>query len=139
MGSFSRGGYGGPQPARQRIGEERRDGRTAIEELRRRFDVRFQKQRESEAQRPDPRIVAPAEPRSVEGLKRVVSTPTPGSASSAGVCPYNVGDRVEHPKFGVGIINRIENMATDHKVVVDFGGQYGEKTLLAKFAKLTKL
>jgi DNA helicase-2/ATP-dependent DNA helicase PcrA len=50
-----------------------------------------------------------------------------------------VGDRVEHPKFGVGIINRIEPMATDHKVVVDFGGQYGEKTLLAKFAKLTKL
>ena len=29
-GAFSRGGYGGPQPARQRIGEERRDGRTAI-------------------------------------------------------------------------------------------------------------
>ncbi|MBQ5618839.1 MAG: DUF3553 domain-containing protein, partial [Alistipes sp.] len=49
-----------------------------------------------------------------------------------------VGDRVEHPKFGVGVVRRVEMMATDHKVVVDFG-QYGEKTLLAKFAKLQKL
>ena len=135
MGSFTRGGYGGPKPAAQRT-EERRDGRTAIEELRRRFDVRFQKQREQSAQKPDPRIVAPVEPRSMEGLKRVASTPA--GASSLGPCPYATGDRVEHPKFGVGVVRRVEMMATDHKVVVDFG-TYGEKTLLAKFAKLQKL
>ena len=138
MGSFTRGGYGGPQPAHQRTGEERRDGRTAIEELRRRFDVRFQKQRDSEPQRPDPRIVAPVQPRSTEGLRRVATTPSVGTASSVGECPYSVGDRVEHPKFGVGEVRRVEMLATDHKVVVDFG-QYGEKTLLAKFAKLQKL
>ena len=135
MGSFSRGGYGGPKPAAQRT-EERRDGRTAIEELRRRFDVRFQKQRDESTQKPDPRIVAPVEPRSMEGLKRVQSAAATGSA--LGACPYAVGDRVEHPKFGVGVVRRTEAMATDHKVVVDFG-QYGEKTLLAKFAKLQKL
>ena len=135
MGSFSRGGYGGPKPAAQRT-EERRDGRTAIEELRRRFDVRFQQKREQGAQKPDPRIVAPVEPRSTEGLKRVSSTPA--SSTPLGACPYAVGDRVEHPKFGVGVVRRVEMMATDHKVVVDFG-QYGEKTLLAKFAKLQKL
>ena len=135
MGSFSRGGYGGPKPAAQRT-EERRDGRTAIEELRRRFDVRFQKQRDESTQKPDPRIVAPVEPRSMEGLKRVQSATATGSA--LGACPYAVGDRVEHPKFGVGVVRRTEAMATDHKVVVDFG-QYGEKTLLAKFAKLQKL
>ena len=135
MGSFSRGGYGGPKPAAQRT-EERRDGRTAIEELRRRFDVRFQKQREQGTQKPDPRIVAPIEPRSTEGLKRVSSAPA--SSTPLGACPYAVGDRVEHPKFGVGVVRRVEMMATDHKVVVDFG-QYGEKTLLAKFAKLQKL
>ena len=60
-------------------------------------------------------------------------------ATPAAPCHYSVGDRVEHPKFGVGIINRIENLTTDHKLVVDFGGAYGEKTLLAKFAKLEKL
>ena len=47
-----------------------------------------------------------------------------------------MGDRVEHPKFGVGRIERIEPLATDHKLVVNFE-EYGSKTLLAKFAKLT--
>ena len=129
------------------------DGGSAIEALRRRFDVRFQQKREQEARAgmggvgggvggqrtvPDPKLVRSVEPRSTEGMRRVPVTPR-NDAVAAGPCAYNVGDRVEHPKFGVGIINRIENMATDHKVVVDFGGQYGEKTLLAKFAKLTKL
>ena len=49
-----------------------------------------------------------------------------------------MGERVEHPKFGVGIVRRIETLATDHKLVVAFDNA-GEKTLLAKFAKLTKL
>ena len=137
MGNFSRGGFGGPQPARQRVGEERRDGRTAIEELRRRFDVRFQQKREEGAKRqPDPKIVAPIQPRSTEGMRRVVSQPATGATAVA--CKYGVGDRVEHPKFGVGVVRRVEAMAEDHKVVVDFG-TYGEKTLLAKFAKLEKL
>ncbi len=136
MGSFSRGVTGGPQPSRQRV-EERRDGRTAIEELRRRFDVRFQQKRSAEGPKPqpDPKLVAPI--RSTEGLKRLPTTPVRDSAP-LGNCPYAVGDRVEHPKFGVGEVCRVEVMATDHKVVVDFGS-YGEKTLLAKFAKLQKL
>ena len=45
---------------------------------------------------------------------------------------------VSHLKFGAGVIRRIETLASDHKLVVEFSG-YGEKTLLAKFAKLTKL
>ena len=53
-------------------------------------------------------------------------------------CAYNVGDSVLHPKFGRGRIERIEPLATDHKVVVAFDS-YGSKTLLAKFANLTKL
>ena len=137
MGNFSRGGFGGPQPTRQRATEERRDGRTAIEELRRRFDVRFQQKREEGAKRqPDPKIVAPIQPRSTEGMRRVVSQPATGANAAA--CKYGIGDRVEHPKFGVGVVRRVEAMAEDHKVVVDFG-TYGEKTLLAKFAKLEKL
>jgi DNA helicase-2/ATP-dependent DNA helicase PcrA len=65
-------------------------------------------------------------------------TPSVAGAGAVTSCPYQIGDRVEHPKFGVGVIQRIEPLATDHKVVVDFGS-YGEKTLLAKFAKLEKL
>ena len=61
------------------------------------------------------------------------------SGSAAAVSgEYVVGQRVEHPKFGVGIVQRIETLSTDHKLVVAFDNA-GEKTLLAKFAKLTKL
>ena len=135
MGNFSRGQH--TTPSHYPRNEERRDGRTAIEELRRRFDVRFQQQREQGArQQPDPRIISTPQPRSTENLKRITPSAA-GSAPLAG-CNYAVGDRVEHPKFGVGTIRRVEAMATDHKVVVEFGN-YGEKTLLAKFAKLQKL
>ena len=82
------------------------------------------------------------------GVRRAVSdgaaVPMSGVAGGTGAsqaavsCGYAVGERVEHPKFGVGIVNRIEVLATDCKLIVEFGG-FGEKTLLAKFAKLTKL
>ena len=65
-------------------------------------------------------------------------TPQMGSGTPSGACDYAVGDRVSHPKFGAGRVERIEELATDHKVVIAFDN-YGSKTLLAKFAKLTKL
>ena len=132
MGNFQRGGVsrGGSR------GEERRDGRTAIEALRQQFDYRFQKKREEEKRKPDPRLVAPVKPRSTEGMRRVESAPA-GSSASVGACAYAVGERVEHPTFGAGEVVRIESLATDYKVVVNFSGS--EKTLLAKFAKLKKL
>ena len=135
MGNFSRGGFGGPQPARQRV-EERRDGRTAIEELRRRFDVRFQQKRAEEGvkRQPDPKLVAPIQPRSTEGLRRVVTT-TGGVATKS---RYSAGQRVEHPKFGVGIIQRVDVVGEDNKLVIRFDS-VGEKTLMEKFAKLEKL
>ena len=92
--------------------------------------------------RPDPALVEPLRT-STEGMRRVGVRPA--AAADAGVpaggAPtggYVVGQRVEHPKFGVGIVERIETLATDHKLVVRFDNA-GEKTLLAKFAKLTKL
>ena len=69
------------------------------------------------------------------GLRQAGSDST--TPTSAG-CNYAVGERVEHPKFGRGTVERIEVLATDHKVVVAFDN-YGSKTLLAKFAKLTKV
>ena len=150
MGNFSRGGYGSNYGGNGGYGGGSRgqgaqrngEGKTAIEELRKRFDYRFQKERDERTagvkHSPDPRLVAqPAPQRSTEGMRRVSSGPSHG-ASPLGPCAYEVGNRVEHPKFGVGIVSRIDTMAEDYKLVVDFG-QYGEKTLLAKFAKLTKL
>jgi DNA helicase II / ATP-dependent DNA helicase PcrA len=45
------------------------------------------------------------------------------------------GQRVEHPKFGFGIVSKMDANGTDRKAVVKFDG-VGEKTLLLSFAKL---
>ena len=120
-----------------------KDGRTAVEELRRRFDYRFQTKPQNMPKPTPPKPVVTEPIRtSTEGLRRLgitrkVEGESAPSAAALG-CSYKVGERVEHPKFGVGTIRHIEALATDHKLIVEFGG-YGEKTLLAKFAKLTKL
>ena len=140
-GADRRQGYGTPYGGAH--DEERRDGRTAIEELRRQYDVRFQRQRQAAGgsgapQRPaapDPCLAA--QPRQPENMRRIPVVQRDDAAPAA-ACGYAEGDRVEHPKFGAGTVVRIESLTTDHKVVVDFGG-YGQKTLLAKFAKLRKL
>ncbi len=160
----------GEMPMRRK--SEEGGGRTAIEELRRRFDVRFQQQkpageaserpggypqrtngfprRQSGLSRPqqapqrtapDPSLVA-APRTSTEGMRRLGARPAAGLPHPSPASPvaggYAVGQRVEHPKFGVGEIVRIETLAADQKLMVAFGSA-GEKTLLAKFAKLTKL
>ena len=85
---------------------------------------------------PDPALVQPLRT-STERMRRLGVRPAGGSGSLS-ASEYTVGQRVEHPMFGVGIVERIETLATDHKLVVRFD-HAGEKTLLAKFAKLTKL
>ena len=159
----------GQTPVRE---EAAAGGRTALEELRRRFDVRYQ-QRAGGSGKPsfggakssfggrggaysggsrpesgapsfggqggtDSAFRRPALQRPVvpENLRRLGggAAPAAGNAAASG---YAVGERVEHPKFGCGKIVRIETLAADHKLVVVFE-EYGEKTLLAKFAKLTK-
>ena len=159
----------GQTPVRE---EAAAGGRTALEELRRRFDVRYQQRAGgscnpsfggakssfggrggaySGGSRPEsgapsfggqggtdsafrrPALQRPGVP---ENLRRLGggAAPAAGNAAASG---YAVGERVEHPKFGCGEIVRIETLAADHKLVVVFE-EYGEKTLLAKFAKLTK-
>ena len=91
---------------------------------------------------PDPALVQTPRP-STDGMRRVgVRQAMDGGLSAGSAAPvsgeYAVVQRVEHPKFGVGIVQRIETLAEDHKLVVAFDNA-GEKTLLAKFAKLTKL
>ena len=159
----------GQTPVRE---EAAAGGRTALEELRRRFDVRYQQRAGgsgnpsfggakssfggrggaySGGSRPEsgapsfggqggtdsafrrPALQRPVVP---ENLRRLGggAAPAAGNAAASG---YAVGERVEHPKFGCGEIVRIETLAADHKLVVVFE-EYGEKTLLAKFANLTK-
>ena len=121
---------------------------SAIDALRRRFDVRYQqKARDERRETRDERKVLNTQlstlhsplstsQRDVSGMRRV-NTSTVGQVTSE-PCAYSAGERVEHPKFGKGEIVQVVPLATDHKLVVRFASGE-EKTLLSKLAKLTKL
>ncbi len=122
---------------------------SAVEALRKQYDYRhaqksqpaqrFQQKTQKPTQAPNPNIIST--PPSTFGMKRVATRPAvipEGASQPQNNSAYSVGDCVEHPKFGKGTISRIENLATDHKLIVAFES-FGEKTLLAKFAKLTKV
>lgn len=121
------------RPASPYQRRNRSEQQQPIERLRRQFDYRQKQQPQTP---PPPR---PATPPSTAGMKRVgLRTHNAMEGVPMAASNYEVGQMVEHPRFGAGTIKAIEAMSTDHKLVVDFGAQ-GEKTLLAKFAKLTKL
>ena len=91
------------------------------------------------SERPRPEVIntpPPIDP-SRAGM-RSVGVHRDGEATPLGDCAYKVGDRVSHPKFGAGRVERIDPLTTDYKVTIAFD-TYGTKTLLANFAKLTKL
>ena len=91
-------------------------------------------------QRPRADIISTPQPLDParSGMRSLGARQAESGVAFAGACDYRVGERVAHPKFGAGTIERIEPLTTDHKVVVLFDS-YGSKTLLAKFAKLRKL
>ena len=94
---------------------------------------------QSQPQRPRADIIATPKPLDpARAGMRSVGVRSEAQASPVEGCAYRIAERVEHPKFGAGTVERIEALATDHKVVVNFD-EYGSKTLLAKFAKLRKL
>ena len=117
---------------------------SALDVLRRRFDVRYQQKTKEERREPrtERRDVAvfqrpqSTQQRDVTGMRRV-ATSTVGQVTTE-ACSYSVGERVEHPKFGRGEVIQVVPLATDHKLVVRFASGE-EKTLLSKLAKLTKL
>ena len=51
---------------------------------------------------------------------------------------FNVGDNVTHERFGKGVITTIIGEGNETKAVVDFANA-GERTLMLKFARLTKV
>ncbi len=107
----------------------------AIAEMRRRFDVRYQKRDDRQASHQKVQHTPP----NIGGMQSLgVRKKGDEVESSASGCGYSIGEKVEHPKFGRGEISAIETLVGDHKLVVTFN-DYGQKTLLAKFAKLTKI
>lgn len=116
------------------------ESRPKFESLKSRYDAPRGASHSDTPQRPRPEIISTPRPLDPErsGMRSVGVRPSEGTQQGAGECEYRVGERVAHPKFGAGTVERIEPLTTDHKVVVAFDS-YGSKTLLAKFAKLSKL
>jgi len=65
------------------------------------------------------------------------SAPTPAWASEPAAGGLRVGQNVQHPKFGFGVIVATEGRGADARVQVNFGGGTGMKWLALEYAKLT--
>ena len=83
-----------------------------------------------------------SQPGSVYGSGHPAAGSSPAGAGATGASTslsasgeYAVGMRVEHAKFGAGVITAIEEWTNDIKLTVDFG-PVGTKVLLKKFARL---
>jgi len=57
--------------------------------------------------------------------------------SPAQISSIMPGMKVQHDKFGIGMVQVIEGSGDSRKAIVFFGGGIGQKQLMLKFAKLT--
>ena len=89
---------------------------------------------------PKPRAVAPRQPEKPvdpfgANFKRVYNAVAPRPmASAASASDLHEGARIEHQRFGIGTVVRIEGTGENTKATVDFT-HAGTKQLLLKFAK----
>lgn len=79
--------------------------------------------------RPTPSAVRPS------SLVRLTSTTVANTATSRPSISLNIGDLVQHERFGMGTVCELDGSGNGAKAVVDFQG-VGQKTLLLSFAKL---
>jgi len=80
----------------------------------------------------------------VSGIKKTVTSqpvvkPTsykpPADFKPSDTSQLKAGQKVEHPKFGFGSVNHVDESGPDRKARIQFEG-FGEKTLLLSFAKI---
>ncbi|MCS2320380.1 ATP-dependent helicase [Bacteroides fragilis] len=85
-----------------------------------------------ERERPKAQIIAPTVPRN---LKKVSGTMlSPSSASGAGVAGVQPGQTIEHERFGLGEVIRVEGTGDNAKATIHFRNA-GDKQLLLRFAR----
>ena len=85
-----------------------------------------------ERERPKAQIIAPTVPRN---LKKVSGTTlSPSSASGAGVAGVQPGQTIEHERFGLGEVIRVEGTGDNAKATIHFRNA-GDKQLLLRFAR----
>jgi DNA helicase-2/ATP-dependent DNA helicase PcrA len=60
----------------------------------------------------------------------------PGNRAVPALAP---GDRVTHDKFGLGTVVSTDGFGDNAEAKIDFGGEYGVKHLVLRYAPLEKL
>jgi DNA helicase-2/ATP-dependent DNA helicase PcrA len=71
--------------------------------------------------------------------ERVASRPGVKSVGNRPVPALRPGDRVTHDKFGLGTVVSTDGYGSDAEAKIDFGGEYGVKHLVLRYAPLEKL
>ncbi|MDR0658483.1 MAG: UvrD-helicase domain-containing protein [Mediterranea sp.] len=101
--------------------------------IRTQVDERAKKFRNEQRER---KIVSSPEPAVPRTLKRVgAMLPSPASRSSAPFPDLQVGQMIEHERFGVGEVMKIEEAGDNMKATIRFRNA-GDKQLLLRFARL---
>jgi DNA helicase II / ATP-dependent DNA helicase PcrA len=82
------------------------------------------------------RDAAAAAPPASERLARRPGVLTPGNRPVPSLAP---GDRVNHDAYGLGTVLSVEGRGDDPEAKIDFGGDYGIKHLVLRYAPIEKL
>lgn len=91
---------------------------------------RFRK--EMERERPKAQIIAPTTPRN---LKKVSGTTvSPSAAMGVGITSVQMGQIIEHERFGLGEVIKVEGTGDNAKATIHFEN-VGDKQLLLRFAR----
>jgi DNA helicase-2/ATP-dependent DNA helicase PcrA len=72
-------------------------------------------------------------------IARVAARPGASSPGNRAVPALAPGDRVTHDKFGLGTVVSADGFGDQAEVKIDFGGEYGIKHLVLRYAPLEKL
>ncbi|MFD0851161.1 hypothetical protein ACFQ07_02955, partial [Actinomadura adrarensis] len=70
-------------------------------------------------------------------MARVASRPGVRSPGNHPVPSLSPGDKVTHDSFGLGTVVTVDGGG--EKASIDFGGEYGVKHLVLRYAKVEKL
>jgi DNA helicase-2/ATP-dependent DNA helicase PcrA len=76
---------------------------------------------------------------SFPSMERVASRPGVKSLGNRAIPALRPGDRVTHDKFGLGTVVSTDGHGDDAEAKIDFGGDYGVKHLVLRYAPLEKL
>ncbi len=78
-------------------------------------------------------------PRTTPAIAAAAARPSAKSPGNRPVPHLEPGDRVSHDTFGLGTVVSVQGAAEKAQAEIDFGGDYGRKRLLLRYAPVEKL